>query len=135
MILFYRGVTTLLALAPYLDLNLTRDATITSPLHRSTAPPLHHLTTSPPYHLTTSPPHHLTTSANRLFVLHRGIGSRNGKVLVAGNVWGEDMVLETDALKDASFTHSLTILEVRFGDLTVLAIGVSYFTLQCMMKI
>ena len=77
----------------------------------------------------------MSTNERCLYVVRRGICAKSGKILTTNDVWGEDMVLETDALKDASFTHSLTILEVRFGDLTVLAIGVSYFTLQCMMKI
>jgi len=48
-----------------------------------------------------------------LFVIHRGVCLYGGKVLQAGAVWGEDMLLENEALRSTNCSKALTYLETN----------------------
>jgi hypothetical protein len=48
-----------------------------------------------------------------LYVLHRGVALYGGRVLNAGSVWGEDMLLECDALRSRWSAKALSYLETN----------------------
>ena len=48
-----------------------------------------------------------------LFVIHRGVALYGGKLLQAGSVWGEDVLLECEALRSRSCAKALTYLETN----------------------
>jgi hypothetical protein len=54
-------------------------------------------------------------SPNRaeLFVLHRGVALYGGKILQTGSVWGEDALLECEALRSRNHVKALTYLETN----------------------
>eukprot|EP00437_Effrenium_voratum_P004244 CAMPEP_0181427966 /NCGR_PEP_ID=MMETSP1110-20121109/16438_1 /TAXON_ID=174948 /ORGANISM="Symbiodinium sp., Strain CCMP421" /LENGTH=582 /DNA_ID=CAMNT_0023551183 /DNA_START=55 /DNA_END=1803 /DNA_ORIENTATION=+ len=55
-----------------------------------------------------------------LFVVRRGVCMRGGRVLIAGDVWGKDMILSNPLLREAASVRCLSYLEVltlRFADL------------------
>ena len=55
-----------------------------------------------------------------LFVVRRGVCMHGGRVLVAGSVWGEDMIVSSESLRDSRTARCLTYLEVlvlRYADL------------------
>lgn len=55
-----------------------------------------------------------------LFVVRRGVCMHGGRVLVAGSVWGEDMIVSSASLRDSRTVRCLTYLEVlvlRYADL------------------
>jgi len=47
-----------------------------------------------------------------LFVIRKGAALRRGKMLTRGSIFGEDMILVTDALRDSVCPRTLTFLEV-----------------------
>ncbi len=48
-----------------------------------------------------------------LFVIHRGVALFGGKLLQAGHVWGEDVLLECEALRSRNCAKALTYLETN----------------------
>mmetsp|Transcript_142885 Transcript_142885/g.456432 ORF Transcript_142885/g.456432 Transcript_142885/m.456432 type:complete len:659 (-) Transcript_142885:69-2045(-) len=59
-------------------------------------------------------------SERTLFIVRRGICLRGGKVLASGDVWGVDMVLSNDHLRDMSTARCLCYMEtlcLRYADL------------------
>ena len=48
-----------------------------------------------------------------LYIVHRGIALYGGKVLTAGKVWGEDLILSNEALRRNWCARAMNYLEVR----------------------
>jgi len=47
-----------------------------------------------------------------LYIIRRGVCMRGGRILVTGDVWGKDMILSNELLRDNSQARSLSYLEV-----------------------
>ena len=47
-----------------------------------------------------------------LYILHRGLALYEGKLLGAGSVWGEDVILTSSHLKSSHHARALTFLDV-----------------------
>ena len=69
---------------------------------------------------------------NRLFVVQRGVGTRNGAVLLQDSIWGEDMVLENDTLKDQSPVYTLTIMETWSISRTAMLHRLQVLAISCL---
>lgn len=57
-----------------------------------------------------------------LFVVRRGVCMHGGRVLVAGSLWGQDMLVSNDALREHYSVRCLTYLEVlslRYPDFNI----------------
>ena len=62
-----------------------------------------------------------------LFVVYRGMAMYGGRVLTSGHVWGEDMLLECEALRVSSSAKALSYLETnRVGRERVFQISRSF---------
>lgn len=57
-------------------------------------------------------PHENIPWDNQLFCVSQGVASRKGKIRTAGTFWGEDFILECDAMKEKHDGHALTFVEV-----------------------
>jgi len=57
-------------------------------------------------------PNEVVCSERSLFIVRRGISLRKGRVLIAGDVWGADMILSNSNLQDHCPARCLSYLEV-----------------------
>eukprot|EP00440_Ansanella_granifera_P003816 gb/GFBE01004141.1/.p1 GENE.gb/GFBE01004141.1/~~gb/GFBE01004141.1/.p1 ORF type:complete len:618 (+),score=71.59 gb/GFBE01004141.1/:1-1854(+) len=57
-------------------------------------------------------PNEAVCSERSLFIVRRGICMRGAKILIRDDVWGTDMILSNDHLRDHSQTRCLSYLEV-----------------------
>mmetsp|Transcript_16697 Transcript_16697/g.28405 ORF Transcript_16697/g.28405 Transcript_16697/m.28405 type:complete len:584 (-) Transcript_16697:199-1950(-) len=67
-------------------------------------------------------PHEAIEKQRTLFVVRRGVCMHGGRVLVAGSLWGEDMLVSNDALREHYSVRCLTYLEVlslRYPDFQI----------------
>jgi len=51
-------------------------------------------------------------SDRTLFIIRRGICALSGKILVSGDIWGEDMLLSNNFLRSKAYARSLSYLSV-----------------------
>ena len=51
-------------------------------------------------------------ASNHLYIVHRGVALYGGRVLCAGRVWGEDMILMTPHLQTSYCARAINYLEV-----------------------
>lgn len=55
-----------------------------------------------------------------MYIVHRGIAMHNAKLITKGNVWGEDIILSSKALRSKAQARAMNYLEVYFTTRTVL---------------
>ncbi len=68
--------------------------------------------------------------SDTLFSVGRGVASRAGKICLRGSFWGEDFILDTNALKDKTPTNALTYIEVLMLERDVLDTMLDEFPIQ-----
>jgi len=49
---------------------------------------------------------------DQLFCVSRGVASQKGKIRTAGTFWGEDFILECEAMKEKYMGHAMTFVEI-----------------------
>ena len=49
---------------------------------------------------------------NQLYILHHGVAIYGGKVMTAGGVWGEDMLMQNETLRSRFHAKALNYVEV-----------------------
>jgi len=72
-------------------------------------------------------PHEEIIEERTLFIVRRGVCAHRGRILTCGDIWGEDMLLSNDVLRDKNKARSLSYLSVlRLGIADLFDIVVSF---------